>query len=70
VPRTEEVRFVDMCTARGFPALRIGVTDDTGTGDPVGDGAAGAELEVQGQFTVPIAALAAAHTATLPRHFA
>src|SRR5690606_5494008 len=28
VPRSEEVRFVDMCTARGFPAARVGVTDD------------------------------------------
>jgi phosphoribosylformylglycinamidine synthase len=61
VPREEEVRFTDMCTARGLAHLRIGVTD---TGD---DGQA--SLDVQGRFSVPVAELRAAHTATLPRHF-
>ena len=32
VPRSEEVRFTDMCTARRFPHQRIGVVDD-GAGD-------------------------------------
>src|SRR5699024_8144420 len=41
VPRSEEERFTSMCAARGFPALRIGITDDAG-GDPA--------LEVQGWF--------------------
>src|SRR5699024_177417 len=27
VPRSEEVRFKDMCTARRFPLVRIGMTD-------------------------------------------
>ena len=27
VPRTEEIRFTDMCTARGLPYARIGVVD-------------------------------------------
>ena len=27
VPRSEEVRFKDMCTARQFPFARIGVVD-------------------------------------------
>ena len=30
VPRSEEVRFTDMCSARGFPHARIGVTDGAG----------------------------------------
>ncbi|WP_199424408.1 phosphoribosylformylglycinamidine synthase subunit PurL [Actinotalea solisilvae] len=66
VPRTEEVRFVDMCTARGYPVLRIGVTDDA----PL-DGAddAGPALEVQELFSVTLGELADAHRATLPRHF-
>jgi phosphoribosylformylglycinamidine synthase len=43
VPRSEEVRFTDMCTARRFPHVRIGVTDD-GDGSPA--------LDVQGQFSI------------------
>ncbi len=61
VPRSEEVRFTDMCTARGFPHARIGVTD--GRGD-------GAVLDVQDQFTVPLAELRTAWTGTLPAAFA
>ncbi|NUS51911.1 MAG: phosphoribosylformylglycinamidine synthase subunit PurL [Nocardioidaceae bacterium] len=57
VPRSEEVRFTDMCTARGFAHQRIGVTD--GTGDD-------AVLDVQGQFSVPLGELRAAWSATLP----
>jgi phosphoribosylformylglycinamidine synthase len=61
VPREEEVRFTDMCTARGLAHLRIGVTDAVPGEDPV--------LDVQGQFSVPLAELGAAHTGTLPKHF-
>ncbi len=53
VPRSEEVRFTDMCTARGFAHARIGVTD-------------GDALDVQGQFTIPLDELRAAWSATLP----
>ncbi|GAA1549497.1 phosphoribosylformylglycinamidine synthase subunit PurL [Kribbella hippodromi] len=53
VPRTEEVRFTDMCTARRFPHAKIGVI----TGDT---------LDVQDQFEVPLTELRAAWTATLP----
>ncbi|MBC2877922.1 MULTISPECIES: phosphoribosylformylglycinamidine synthase subunit PurL [Streptomyces] len=56
VPRSEELRFTDMCGARGLPATRIGVVD----GDTV---------EVQGQFTLPLAELREAHEATLPGLF-
>ncbi len=57
VPRSEEVRFTDMCSARGFPHVRIGVTD--GAGDD-------AVLDVQGQFSVALSDLRAAWSATLP----
>jgi phosphoribosylformylglycinamidine synthase len=53
VPRSEELRFTDMCGARGLPATRIGVVD----GDAV---------EVQGQFTIPLAELREAHEGTIP----
>ncbi len=52
VPRSEELRFNDMCGARGLPATRIGVVD-------------GDVLEVQGQFTVSLAELKDAHTGVI-----
>jgi phosphoribosylformylglycinamidine synthase II len=59
VPRSEEVRFTDMCAARGIPFARIGVVDDGDQGgEPV--------LDVQGLFTVPLAQLREAHERTLP----
>ena len=57
VPRSEEVRFTDMCSARGFAHARIGVTDGRGPD---------AVLDVQDQFTVSLAELRAAWSATLP----
>jgi phosphoribosylformylglycinamidine synthase II len=51
VPRTEEVRFTDMCTARGLPAARIGVIDLLEN-----------SLDVQGQFRIPLRELRAAWT--------
>lgn len=53
IPRSEEVRFNDMCGARGMPATRIGVVD-------------GDELEIQGQFSIPLAELREAHEGTIP----
>ncbi len=58
VPRSEEVRFTDMCTARGLPHARIGVVD-----------VLSADLEIQGQFRVGIAELRKAWTGTLPALF-
>ncbi|MET8542916.1 phosphoribosylformylglycinamidine synthase subunit PurL [Kitasatospora sp. NPDC004799] len=52
VPRSEELRFNDMCTARGLPATRIGVVD-------------GDSLDVQGQFSVSLAELKDAHTGVI-----
>ncbi len=60
VPRSEEVRLVDLCTARGVPATRIGTTDD---------GDEGATLEVAGLFTLNLDHMGQAHRATLPRLF-
>jgi phosphoribosylformylglycinamidine synthase len=63
VPRSEEVRLVDLCVARGFPHARIGVTDDA-----EGDG--GQVLAIAGLPALDIAELAAASEGTLPRFFA
>ncbi|GAA2263453.1 MULTISPECIES: phosphoribosylformylglycinamidine synthase subunit PurL [Kitasatospora] len=52
VPRSEEVRFNDMCGARGLPATRIGVVD-------------GETLDVQGQFSVSLTELKDAHTGVI-----
>ncbi|MGW1196136.1 phosphoribosylformylglycinamidine synthase subunit PurL [Streptomyces sp. NPDC002536] len=53
VPRSEELRFTDMCGARGLPAVRIGVVD-------------GDSVDVQGEFAIPLAELREAHEATIP----
>jgi phosphoribosylformylglycinamidine synthase len=58
VPRSEEVRFTDMCKARGLPAARIGVVDVLET-----------KLDVQGVFSVPLRELRAVWSATLPSQF-
>ena len=57
VPRTEEPRWTDMLAARGVPARRIGVTEDPD------------EIEVQGQFTLPLDEARAAWEAPLPSRF-
>lgn len=53
VPRSEELRFTDMCEARGLSAVRIGVVD-------------GDSVDVQGEFAIPLAELREAHEATIP----
>ncbi|WP_052866372.1 phosphoribosylformylglycinamidine synthase subunit PurL [Streptomyces niger] len=57
VPRSEELRFTDMCGARGLPATRIGVVD-------------GDTLDVQGQFSIALSDLRRAHEDTIPGIFA
>jgi phosphoribosylformylglycinamidine synthase len=74
VPRTEEVRFADLCTARGVPVLRIGVTAEScspGAGVPVDadDHVHGPAVEVDGLFTIGLDEARAAHEGTLPRWF-
>ncbi len=67
VPRSEEVRFVDSCVARGFGHLKIGVTDDAA---PAGADDEGPALLLEGHATIPLHELRAASEATLPRWFA
>lgn len=62
VPREEDVKFRGLCDGRGYPVLRIGVTDS----GPAGEKPA---LDVQGLFTVPLSELRARSTATLPDAF-
>jgi len=56
VPRSEEVRFADMCIARHVPVTRIGVVD-------------GSSLDVQSLFDIPLAELRMASEATIPQLF-
>ncbi|WP_336922267.1 phosphoribosylformylglycinamidine synthase subunit PurL [Aquipuribacter sp. SD81] len=63
VPRSEEIRFTDVCTARGLVHARIGVTDDAGGDDGV------PALDVAGVGLVPLTELRAAHEGTLPALF-
>ena len=56
VPRSEELRFTEMCSARGLPCTRIGVTDGT-------------SLDVQDVVTVELETLRTAWEATLPALF-
>lgn len=62
VPREEDVKFRGLCEGRGYPVLRIGVTDSAADGDP-------AALEVQGVFTVPLSELRELSQGTLPAAF-
>jgi phosphoribosylformylglycinamidine synthase len=61
VPREDDVKFRGLCEGRGYPVLRIGVTDaEVGTQSV---------LEIQDVFTVGIEELRSAHRATLAEHF-
>ena len=64
LPRSEEIRFTDMTTARGYPALRLGVVD-----------AESGDLEVSGPFegeafVLGLDDLRTAWSQTLPARFA
>ena len=58
VRREDDVRFQGLCAGRGFPVLRIGVTD-----------ASSGTLEVQGAFEATLDELRGTHNATLPARF-
>ena len=62
VPREDDVKFRGLCEGRGYPVLRIGVTDAAGDGDEPA-------LEVQDVFTFPLTELRGLSTATLPAAF-
>ena len=57
VPREDDVKFVGLCEGRGYPVLRIGVTEDSGA------------LEVQDLFTVEVDELRSVHRGTLAAAF-
>jgi phosphoribosylformylglycinamidine synthase len=58
VPREDDVKFLGLCEGRGYPVLRIGVTDATSN-----------ELEIQDYFSLSLDDLRARHRGTLPAHF-
>lgn len=62
VPREEDVKFRGLCEGRGYPMLRIGVTDPAADGDEPA-------LEVQDVFTLTVPELRAISQATLPAAF-
>jgi len=67
IPRSEELRFTEMCAARGLPAERVGVVD---SGLGVDSGFPGEQVIVMGDyFTLPLEQLRETHEATLPAIF-
>jgi phosphoribosylformylglycinamidine synthase len=72
VPRSEELRFAEMCAARGFAAARIGVVD-SGIGADAGVAGGGQALVVDGVFgealVLPLDEVRAARAATFPALF-
>ena len=58
VPRSQELRFTDMCEARGLPWQRIGVVDGAPAGNPA--------LEIQGVLRLALTELRDAYEGTLP----
>jgi phosphoribosylformylglycinamidine synthase len=64
VPRTEELRFTEMCTVRQQPWVKVGVVDRGDTGAP-----AEQRLDIQGVATYTLAELRQAWEGTLPALF-
>ena len=64
VPRTEELRFTEMCTVRRQPWVKIGVVDGGDTGAPDEQ-----VLDIQDVATIPLADLRRAWSGTLPALF-
>jgi len=58
VPREDDVKFIGLCEGRGYPVMRVGVTDSTEPG-----------ISIQGQFDVSLDELRGTHRATLQQHF-
>ena len=69
VPRSEELRFSEMCAARGVPAHRVGVVD-SGLGPDAGYPQGIQVLQFSDYFTVTLEELREAHTRTIPALFA
>ena len=72
VPRSEELRFTEMCAARGFAAARSGVVD-SGIGAEAGLAAGAQALVIDGVYgesvVLPLEEVRAAREATLPALF-
>jgi phosphoribosylformylglycinamidine synthase len=68
IPRSEEMRFTEMCAARGLPAFRVGVVD-SGLGADAGFDAATQVLQFGDLFTVQIEEVRALHESVLPALF-
>jgi phosphoribosylformylglycinamidine synthase len=67
IARTEELRFTEMCAARGMSAIRFGVVD---SGLGADSGYPGEQvIVVDSLFTFTIEALREANEATLPALF-
>jgi phosphoribosylformylglycinamidine synthase len=64
VPRTEELRFTEMCTVRQQPWVKIGVVDRGDTGAPDEQ-----RLDIQDVATFTLAELRQAWEGTLPARF-
>jgi phosphoribosylformylglycinamidine synthase len=64
VPRTEELRFTEMCTVRRQPLVRIGIVDAGDTGAPDEQ-----FLDIQDVARLPLAELRRAWSGTLPGLF-
>ena len=61
VPREDDVKFRGLCDGRGYPVLRIGVTDAS----PAGEN----ELEIQDVFRLPVSELSHLWRDTIPAGF-
>jgi phosphoribosylformylglycinamidine (FGAM) synthase-like enzyme len=72
VPRSEELRFTEMCAARDFPATRVGVVD-SGIGAEAGLADEAQALVIDGvhgeSVVLPLDELRATRAATLPALF-
>lgn len=62
VPREEDVKFRGLCEGRGYPVLRIGVTDSAPEGEQ-------STLEIQDVFSIAVPELRRVAKATLPAAF-
>ena len=65
VPRSEELRFSEMCKARGLPAQRIGVVD-SGLGPEVGAESGVQVLQISDFLVASLDELRVAHQGELP----
>ncbi|MGK9149123.1 phosphoribosylformylglycinamidine synthase subunit PurL [Plantibacter flavus] len=64
VPREDDVKFQGLCEGRGYPVLRIGVTDASAVGD-----ATEPALEIQDVLTIPVSELRRVSKSVLPERF-